>query len=395
MTRLARKTEVMMRFPLPLLLILALVACNENARSQQSLEQPGKAQRVVVDESESPGDSIASSRQTAITRAVEVVAPAVVSVNVTGVQQLEYRDPFSDPFFEYFFGRRRSRIVEREIHSVGSGFVISPDGFIVTNDHVAGDATEIIVAFPDGSTRKAELVGSDPVSDVTLIKVETEEELPYLAFADEEAPLVGEWVIALGNPFGLFEAAEPSVTVGVVSAVGRDFRPREGRLYRNMIQTDAAINQGNSGGPLVNALGEVIGVNTFIYSRGGGSDGIGFAVPAEKVARIVEELRMSGTVDRSIYTGLVVKQVSARVARALGLRNTQGVLVDRVDPGSPAEEAEFRPYDVIVAINGDPATDLANARALLSEFRPGERIKFSVVRDRAIIELSMKLGRSS
>lgn len=385
----------MKRFPVPLLLVVALVACNDSARSQQSLEQPGDAQRVTVDDEPGIADSIMDSRQTAITRAVEVVAPAVVSVNVTGVQQLEYRDPFSDPFFEYFFGRRRSRVVEREIHSVGSGFVISADGYIVTNDHVAGDATEIIVAFPDGSTRKADLIGSDPVSDITLIKVETEDKLPYLAFAKEETPLVGEWVIALGNPFGLFEAADPSVTVGVVSAVGRDFRPREGRLYRNMIQTDAAINQGNSGGPLVNALGEVIGVNTFIYSRGGGSDGIGFAVPADKVARIVDELRMSGTVDRSIYTGLVVKQVSQRVARALRLRNTQGVLVDRVDPGSPAEEAEFRPYDVIVAIDGDPATDLANARALLSEFRPGERIKFSVVREGEVIELNMKLGRSS
>ena len=385
----------MNRLPVPLLLVVAMIACNQNAQSQQSLEQPGQAQRVTVDDTVTLDDSIMRSRQTAITRSVEVVAPAVVSVNVTGVQQLAYQDPFSDPFFEYFFGRRQSRIVEREIHSFGSGFVVSPDGYIVTNDHVAGAATEIIVAFPDGSTLKAELIGSDPVSDISLIKVEPETPLQFLAFAGEESPIVGEWVIALGNPFGLFEAADPSVTVGVVSAVGRDFRPREGRLYRNMIQTDAAINQGNSGGPLVNALGEVIGVNTFIYSRGGGSDGIGFAVPADKVSRIVEELRINGAVDRSIYTGLVVKGVSQRVAHALRLRSTQGVLVDRVDPGSPAEEAEFRPYDVIVAINGDPATDLANARALLSEFRPGERIKFSVVREGKVIELSMKLGRTS
>ncbi|HEX9659033.1 MAG TPA: trypsin-like peptidase domain-containing protein, partial [Rhodothermales bacterium] len=344
----------MKRFPFPILLVIVLAACNQSAQSQQSLEQPGQAQRVAVDDTAELDDSIMRSRQTAITRAVEVVAPAVVSVNVTGVQQLQYQDPFSDPFFEYFFGRRRSRVVEREIHSFGSGFVVSPDGYIVTNDHVAGAATEIIVAFPDGSTLKAQLIGSDPVSDISLIKVEPETPLPFLAFAGEESPIVGEWVIALGNPFGLFEAADPSVTVGVVSAVGRDFRPREGRLYRNMIQTDAAINQGNSGGPLVNALGEVIGVNSFIYSRGGGSDGIGFAVPADKVSRIVEELRMNGAVDRSIYTGLVVKGVSQRVAHALGLRNTQGVLVDRVDPGSPAEEAGFQPYDVIVAINGDP-----------------------------------------
>lgn len=385
----------MKRFPAPWLLLLALMACNQSARSQQSFETQGQPQRVVEADRDSLADSIANSRRTALTRAVEAVAPAVVSVNVTGVQHLEYRDPFSDPFFEYFFGQRRSRIVEREVHMVGSGFVISPDGYIVTNDHVAGNATEIIVAFPDGTTRKADLVGSDPVSDISLLKVDADQDLPYLAFAKDETPIVGEWVIALGNPFGLFEAADPSVTVGVVSAIGRDFQPREGRLYRNMIQTDAAINQGNSGGPLVNALGEVIGVNTFIYSSGGGSDGIGFAVPAEKVARIVDELKSSGSVDRSIYTGLVVKQVSPRVARALGLSSTEGVLVDRVDSGSPAEKAHFQPYDVIVGINGEDASDLANARALLSEFRPGERIKFSVVRDGKVIELSMKLGRTS
>lgn len=385
----------MKRYPVPVLLVVAVMACNQSAQSQQSFEQEGQPQRVVVASRDSVADAIMNSRRTALTRAVEAVAPAVVSVNVTGVQHLEYRDPFSDPFFDYFFGRRRSRIVEREIHMVGSGFVISPDGYVVTNDHVAGNATEIIVAFPDGTTRKATLVGSDPVSDISLIKVDADDKLAYLAFAHDETPIVGEWVIALGNPFGLFEAADPSVTVGVVSAIGRDFQPREGRIYRNMIQTDAAINQGNSGGPLVNALGEVIGVNTFIYSRGGGSDGIGFAVPAEKVSRIVDELRQSGKVDRSIYTGLVVKQVSERVARALGLSNTQGVLVDRVDPGSPAEKAEFKPYDIIVAINDDAATDLENARALLSEFRPGESIRFSVVRDGKTIQLTMKLGRSS
>lgn len=385
----------MKRFPAPWLLVLALMACNQSAQSQQSSEPDGRPQRVVANSQDSLADSIMNSRRTALTRAVEAVAPAVVSVNVTGVQHLEYRDPFSDPFFEYFFGRRRNRTVNREIHMVGSGFVISPDGYIVTNDHVAGNATEIIVAFPDGTTRKADLVGSDPVTDISLLKVDADQDLAYLAFAKDEAPIVGEWVIALGNPFGLFEAADPSVTVGVVSAVGRDFTPREGRLYRNMIQTDAAINQGNSGGPLVNALGEVIGVNTFIYSSGGGSDGIGFAVPADKVARIVDELRTSGSVDRAIYTGLVVKQVSQRVARALGMKNTDGVLVDRVDSGSPAEKAHFQPYDVIVAINDDPATDLANARALLSEFRPGQQITFSVVRDGKVIELKMKLGRTS
>lgn len=358
------------------------------ALSVPAFTQPADAQQPV--------ESISSSRQTAITRAVQAATPAIVSINVTGIQQLEYRDPFSginDPFFDYFFGRRRSRIIEREVHSVGSGFVVSEDGYIVTNDHVAGNATEIIVAFPDGTERQGTLIGTDAISDIALIKVDTEDALPFLSFDEGEVPIVGEWVIALGNPFGLFEASEPTVTVGVVSAVGRDFEPLQGRFYRDMVQTDAAINQGNSGGPLVNALGEVIGVNTFIYSRGGGSDGIGFAVPSSKVTRIINELRLNGVVDRSIYTGLVVKGVSPRIASALGLEEASGVLVDRVDPDSPAQDSGFKPYDVIIAINADATMDLGDARALLNEYRPGETIELTVVRNRSRIKLRMKLGR--
>ena len=368
---------------------LALLACSERAESRQFGETASAAQVA---------DQISRSRRTAITRAVEIATPAVVSVNVTGVQQVRYRDPFAglnDPFFEYFFGRNRSRIIEREIHSVGSGFVVSDDGYIVTNHHVVRYATKIVLAFPDGTKRDGRIVGIDEVTDIALIKVESDEPLPHLELATNQPPIVGEWVIALGNPFGLFEASEPSVTVGVVSAVGRDFQPTDQASYRDMIQTDAAINQGNSGGPLVNALGQVIGVNTFIYSRGGGSDGIGFAVPSDKVSRIIEELRINGEVDRSIYTGLVVKTVSQRVAMALDLPDTRGVLVDKVDPDSPAEEAGFEPYDVIVAINGDATPDINTARLLLKEFRPGERIELTVVRNGDSEKLSMKLGRQS
>jgi len=390
----------MNRFSTGILISLALMACNqpaESQKSQESQESPTTGAAVAV-ESLNIAGQISLSRQTAITRAVEIATPAVVSVNVTGVRQVQYRNPFSgmnDPFFDYFFGRNRSRVVEQEVHSVGSGFVISPDGYLVTNHHVVQFATKIVVAFPDGTKLEGKIVGLDEISDIALIKVEADEPLQSLKLATAETPIVGEWVIALGNPFGLFEASDPSVTVGVVSAVGRDFQPQENHLYRNMIQTDAAINQGNSGGPLVNALGEVIGVNTFIYSRGGGSDGIGFAVPADKVSRIVEELRANGVVDRSIYTGLVVKSVSRRVARALNLPSTEGVLVDRVDPDSPADEANFEPYDVIVAINSDATPNLNTARLLLNQFRPGERIELTVIRDGQSKILSMKLGRQS
>ena len=386
-----------------LLCMIALMGlgCNQQAQSQESIqdEEMPPPQRI---EQPAPAlqEQIYNSRRSAITQAVETVTPAVVSINVTGIQRVEYRNPFSlfdDPFFSQFFGRQQPRIVEREVHSVGSGFVISPDGYIVTNDHVAGNATEIIVALPNGDELEGRLIGSDPITDIALVKVETENPLPYLAFEQTNTVLVGEWVIALGNPFGLFEASLPTVTVGVVSATGRNLRPQENRVYRNMIQTDAAINQGNSGGPLVNALGEVIGVNTAIISGGGGSDGIGFAIPAPRVMQIVDELRESGEVDRSFYTGLNVEPVrfSSSYARALGLDNARGLQIASVDSDSPAATAGFESGDVIVAINGDVITSGSAASTLLSYYRPGDEVEFTVVRDGEQMNLAMILGRQS
>jgi len=376
-------------FPLALLL---LAGCRQPAHSQIVPEGAPPPQRVEG----GVGDldaAIARSRQTGITRAVEVAAPAVVSINVIEVQQVRIRDPFAgDPFFEHFFGRRGDQVRERQVQGVGSGFVVSPDGYIVTNDHVAGNATVITVSFPDGTEREGRLVGSDPDSDIALVKVEAAEPLPYLAFAPGEEVYVGEWAIALGNPFGLFEAAEPTVTVGVVSAVGRDFAPdRTGRVFRDMIQTDAAINRGNSGGPLVNAMGEVMGVNTFIYSPSGGAIGLGFATPAWRARRIVEELRATGRVVRPAPPGLSVRPLNARVAQMLELDTAEGLLVISVDAGSPAARAGLRPYDVLLAINGQRVADAASAGALLRSFRPGETVTLRVVRDGQRSDVPMTL----
>ena len=368
---------------------LLLSGCDRFVRSQET----PPPQRPVVTDTARIGDQITQSRQTAITRAVDAVSPAVVSISVTEVRQV--RDPFStfqrDPFFEYFFGRRpRARRVE----SIGSGFVISPDGYIATNDHVAGNATQIEVLFPDGRTTEARLVGSDPPSDLALLKIDTDEPLPYLAFDTTAAPLVGEWVIALGNPFGLFEATEPTVTVGVVSATDRDLSAgRNGRLYRDMIQTDAAINQGNSGGPLVNAMGGVIGVNTAIYTESGGSIGIGFAVPARKAVRILDELRTTGAVDRSYYTGLYVNNVNERIAQALDLDRSAGVLVRDIDPSSPAAEAGIQPYDVIVDIEGEPIATRDDYVARIYDFRPGDQVRVRLIRDGEPVAVSLRIGR--
>ena len=368
---------------------LLLAGCNRFVRSQAT----PPPQRPVIADTSRLSDQIAQSRQTAITRAVDAVSPAVLSISVTEVRQV--RDPFpafrNDPFFEYFFGRRpRARRVE----SIGSGFVISPDGYIATNDHVAGNATQIEVLFPDGRTTEARLVGSDTPSDLALLKIDTDEPLPYLAFDTTSTPLVGEWVIALGNPFGLFEATEPTVTVGVVSATDRDLSAgRNGRLYRDMIQTDAAINQGNSGGPLVNALGEVIGVNTAIYTESGGSIGIGFAVPARKAVRILDELRTTGAVDRSYYTGLYVNNVNERIAQALDLDRSTGVLVRDIDPDSPAAEAGIQPYDVIIGIEGEPIATRDDYVARIYDFRPGDQVQVRLLRDGEPVAVSLRIGR--
>ncbi len=378
------------RHALLVAMMTAALGCNRQAQSQQSNAVTAGPAASLADVT----NELYNNRTNAITRAVETASPAVVSVNVIAVQRVQYRDPFSDPWMEYFFGRSRSRMYDRQVQSVGSGFVISPDGYVVTNDHVANNAARITVAFMDGSTLEAELIGSDEATDIALLKVNPPSPLPYLSFSDAGQAIPGEWAIALGNPFGLFEAAEPTVTVGVVSGVGRDFQPHENRIYRDMIQTDASINQGNSGGPLINALGEVIGVNTFIYTSGsGGSIGLGFAVPADKAMRIIDELRTTGQVDRSYYTGLRGWDVNERVARALGLQEARGFIVRDVDPGSPAEAAGFRPYDVILSFNGEPIAGQIDLAARLTDFRPGDTVNLGVMREGTLYTVEMALGR--
>ncbi len=372
---------------LPLALLVALVGCQQPALSQQtdgpiSVDTQGGLDRV--------DGEVMMSRRTAITRAVEAASPAVVSVNVIEVRNVVRR---ANPIEEFFYGRRiPDRVYQQEVQGLGSGFVISDDGYIVTNDHVAGAATKITIAFPDGSQMPAALVGSDPETDIALLKVEPSRALPHLAFEEDGDAVVGEWAIALGNPFGLFEAAEPTVTVGVVSAIGRDFPAQQGRIFRDMIQTDAAINSGNSGGPLVNALGRVIGVNTFIYSRSGGSVGLGFSVPAWRVRQVVAELREDGVVDRSFYTGLSIRPVSARLAQQLGLGQARGLVVTSVETDSPAERAGLLPRDVIVSIQGEAVATNEDVRDRLVDSRAGDSVRLGVVRRGNAVDLRMTLG---
>lgn len=358
------------------------------------LGMAGAVSAGAQDRSPSPNAQVTDARRTAITRAVERVSPAVVTVNVRETRRV--RDPrfehYDDAYVRYFL--RQSPYREEQVQGTGSGFVVSPDGYVVTNEHVVGGAENIEVLFPDGRSMEATQVGSDGATDLALLKVEATEALPHVPFDTSSAPIVGEWVVAFGNPFGLFEASEPSVSVGVVSATGRDLRAeKDGRLYRDMIQTDAAVNQGNSGGPLVNAEGNVIGVNTAIYSESGGSIGIGFAVPASRAARIVSELREQGTVDRSYYTGLSTVSVTPRIARALDLDRTDGVLVHDFDFESPAAESGIQVYDVIVDIEGTRIRTREDYIARIYDFRPGDTVRMRVLRDGEPQTVKLQIGR--
>jgi serine protease Do len=372
-----------MRFAPPLIVLVGLTLLVPAGAAAQEAPMPADT-----------ATSVAQSRRTAITQAVEAVSPTVVTINVEETRRV--RDPrfeaYDDAYVRYFL--RQSPYREERVQGTGSGFVVSPDGYVVTNEHVIGAADEIEVLFPDGRSMPAARVGSDEATDLAVLKVEPDEALSYVEFDTTSAPIVGEWVIAFGNPFGLFEATQPSVSVGVVSAVGRDLRGEgDGRLYRDMIQTDAAINQGNSGGPLVNAEGKVIGVNTAIYSESGGSIGLGFAVPAERATRIVSEIRERGAVDRSYYTGLATVSVTPRIARALDLERSSGVLVHDFDFESPAAAAGIQIYDVITEIEGTPIETREDYIARIYDFRPGDTLRMRVLRDGTPREIQLTIGR--
>lgn len=325
--------------------------------------------------------SIDASRKTALTRAIEEVSPTVASINVVKLKEFSARSPFNDPFLQYFFPYELQR---QRVKSSGSGVVISPDGYVITNNHVIENASEILVTLPGGKEYRAEFIGTDMVTDLALIKLDGSN-FPYAKFGDSDKIIIGEWVVALGNPFGLFDVSfQPTATAGIVSAVNMDFgRQQSGQLFQDMIQTDASINPGNSGGPLVNSLGEVIGINTFIFSGTEGSIGIGFAIPINRARAIAEELKTSGRIDRSFSTGLHVQPLNASLANLLEIPYKSGVIVVEVDKGSPAEKAGMLPADVILSVNN---TKVRNSKDIFNviesnDLRPGDKVKLEIYRD--------------
>jgi serine protease Do len=348
----------------------------------------------VTENAQQKSDDITNSRRNIITETVKKVSSAVVGINVT--QVIQYTDPFgsmfNDPFFKQFFGNQS---YNQKVKSLGSGYLISSDGYIVTNDHVAGNASEITVTMTNGEQVPAKLIGTDQASDICLLKINNTD-LPYVTFGNSDDVIIGEWVIALGNPFGLFEVNDkPTVTVGVVSSTGLNLEPIENRFYLNMIQTDAAINGGNSGGPLVNSLGEVIGMNTIIYTAGGvqGNIGLGFAIPVNKIKRIITELKTHGKIDRDFNIGMGIQNIDEEIANSYNIKAAKGVIITQVVPNSPASKAGLKVHDIISKVDKYTITNDQMLKGVFQEFRTGQTIDIKILRNNEPITEHMKLEK--
>ncbi len=322
----------------------------------------------------------------------EQLQPAVV--NIATRQSVEVnRNPFAGTPFAELFNRRGggNQPQRREAQSLGSGFIISADGYVVTNNHVVtpdnrARLEEITVTMPDGTEYEAELVGADAASDLAVLKIISDNTFPFVEFGDSAQTRVGEWVVAIGNPFGL----GGTVTSGIVSAVYRN--TGQGGAYDRFIQTDASINRGNSGGPLFDMRGNVIGINNAIFSPSGGSVGIGFAIPAEIAQPIVAQLREGQEIERG-YLGVNLQPMNDDLADSLGLERNRGEIVQIVSDDSPAEDAGLRAGDIIVGVNGQEVSSDQTVSFLVANIDPGETVPIEVLRNGSSVTINTTLGK--
>jgi serine protease Do len=322
------------------------------------------------------------TRRNAIVRAAERVAPAVVSLSVIQMVKERSSSPFGRDFWDFWF--LPPPTLERPVLSQGSGVIINPEGYILTNNHVVDGAKEIRVTLVDGREYPGRLVGADPVSDLAVVKIISDSTIsfPNGVLGDSDDLIIGEWAIAIGNPFGyLLDDPKPTVTVGVISAINRDIKPERGQMavYRNMIQTDASINPGNSGGPLVNALGEVIGINSFIFTSSRGSEGIGFAVPVNRAKLIVNDLLRYGEVVKA-WIGIDTREMNPQVASVLGYSGDYGLYIMRVDNLSPALRAGLKSGDILVRVGNAEMRNQSDWTEIINYARAGRGLGFEFVR---------------
>ncbi len=346
----------------------------------------------------------AVSLQDSFANVTEHVKPAVVNISTLQVLKIEqplYEFYFGDPFenfFDEFFGRPRSeernqqrpqqRYYERKREGTGTGVIIDPKGYVLTNYHVIAGAEDIKVKLSGKEDKEydAKVIGADSRTDLAVVKIKGSKKFPTATLGDSDAIRVGDWVLAIGSPFGL----EQTVTVGIISAK-RQSVPIEGKVYRDLIQTDAAINRGNSGGPLVNIRGEVIGINTAIYAPTGVFSGVGFAIPINNAKAITDELIEKGKVVRG-WLGVEIKEVDEIVAKQFGLKEDRGALVNRVFENSAAQKGGMKRGDVIIEFDGKKIEDVRNLQEIVGDTKPGKKVDVTLIRDNKEKKIKIELG---
>ena len=316
--------------------------------------------------------------------AARAALPSVVHIYTTQQIKQPNHPLFEDPIFRHFFGDRPEGQPQRN-SGLGSGVIVSPNGYILTNFHVVEAADDIQVSLNDGTTHKARVVGSDPESDLAILQIKAEK-LPTITFGQMDNLRVGDVVLAIGNPFGVGQ----TVTMGIVSALGRSHLGIN--TFENFIQTDAAINPGNSGGALVDVHGNLVGINTAIYSRTGGNHGIGFAIPVSSARSIMEQIIQNGTVTRG-WIGVEAQEITPELAESFSLPDTEGALIAGVVRGSPADTAGIRPGDVLLAVSGKAVKDPQIMLDLIAALKPEEHAGFRLRRDKTIVEVQVKIGK--
>lgn len=316
--------------------------------------------------------------------AAQKVIPSVVNIFTQQKVRSPAHPAMQDPIFRYFFGDRLDAR-PREVSNLGSGVIVSANGYILTNNHVVEAADEIQVALSNGQSLPAQVVGVDPETDLAVLKIEARD-LPTIVFAQPDSLKVGDWVLAVGNPFGVGQ----TVTAGIVSALGRTHLGIN--TFENFIQTDAAINPGNSGGALVDAAGNLVGINSAIYSRTGGSQGIGFAIPVSIARQVMEQIIKTGSVTRG-WVGVEVQDMTPDLAESFSLKSVDGALIAGVLKGGPADAGGVRPGDVLLAVNGNKVSNSATLLNLIAELKPGETAQLTVSRKQQSIDLKIQVGR--